>query len=253
MLRDAAPEGAPCWIDLFTSDVDRSRTFYGELFGWKSTDAGEEFGHYINFTKDDVAVAGAMANDGSNGTPDMWTVYLATTDVAATTAAAVEHGGQPIVEPMPIADLGHMAVLADAGGAAIGAWQGGTFNGFGVVNETNAPSWFELHTRDFAESVSFYEAVFGWDTHSQGDSDEFRYTTLGEGDGQLAGVMDASSFLPDGVPAHWAIYFGTDDADATVARTIELGGQVLVAPEDTPYGRLATCADATGAMFRLLG
>jgi hypothetical protein len=30
------------------------------------------------------------------------------------------------------------------------------------------------------------------------DTPEFRYTTLGEGEGQLAGVMDASGFLPDG-------------------------------------------------------
>jgi len=253
MLRDAAPDGAPCWIDLFTSDLDQSRTFYGELFGWKASEEAEDLGHYVNFTRDDVAVAGAMPNDGSTGAPDSWTVYLSVPDVATTTAVAVENGGQAIVEPMPIADLGQMAVLSDAGGAVIGVWQPGTFSGFGVLNETNAPSWFELHTRDFAETVEFYEKVFGWDVYSQGDSDEFRYSTLGEGDGQLAGVMDAKSFLPDGVPAHWAIYFGTDDADATVARTVELGGQVIHAPEDTPYGRLATCADVTGAMFRLLG
>jgi len=39
--RDVAPFGAPCWIDLFTSDPDKSRAFYGELFGWEAKDTGE--------------------------------------------------------------------------------------------------------------------------------------------------------------------------------------------------------------------
>ncbi|HEY2998389.1 MAG TPA: hypothetical protein VGJ43_07425, partial [Acidimicrobiales bacterium] len=72
-LRDTAPLGAPCWIDLFTSDPDTSRAFYGDLFGWTSEDAGPEFGGYINFSYNGAYVAGAMRNDGSQGTPDGWT------------------------------------------------------------------------------------------------------------------------------------------------------------------------------------
>ena len=50
--RDSAPIGAPCWVDLFTSDPDKGRAFYEELFGWTSEDAGEEYGGYVNFSKD---------------------------------------------------------------------------------------------------------------------------------------------------------------------------------------------------------
>ncbi|MGH3888170.1 MAG: hypothetical protein ACRDSZ_16670 [Pseudonocardiaceae bacterium] len=32
--RDTAPIGAPCWVDLLTSDTGRSRAFYCQLFGW---------------------------------------------------------------------------------------------------------------------------------------------------------------------------------------------------------------------------
>jgi predicted enzyme related to lactoylglutathione lyase len=109
-----------------------------------------------------------------------------------------------------------------------------------------------LHTRDYDASVAFYRTVFKWDTHAVSDVPEFRYTTLGEGDGQLAGIMDASSFLPDGVPAHWSIYFGVDDTDAALAKIVELGGSIVQPAEDTPYGRLATAADPTGALFKLV-
>ena len=46
--RESAPVGAPCWIDLMTSDTQRSREFYGELFGWDAEEPNAEFGGYRN-------------------------------------------------------------------------------------------------------------------------------------------------------------------------------------------------------------
>jgi hypothetical protein len=250
--RDAAPIGAPCWVDLFTSDPDKSRRFYEQLFGWTSEDAGPDYGGYVNFSKDGVQVAGCMRNDGAEGMPDVWTIYLATDDTQKTADAAAANGGQVYMPPTDVMALGTMAMVGDPGGATIGLWQAKEFGGFGVLAEANAPSWFELHTRDYDASVAFYRNVFRWDTHVQGDMPEFRYTTLGEGDDALAGVMDASGFLPEGVPSHWTVYFGSEDTKATVARVKELGGTLVQGPDDTPYGVLATCADPTGAQFRIV-
>ena len=166
---------------------------------------------------------------------------------------AVANGAGVIVPAMDVPVQGTMAVVTDAGGAAIGVWQPAAHQGFGVLGEPGAPSWFELHTRDYDASVRFYRDVFGWDTHAVSDTPEFRYTTLGEGDGQLAGIMDAAAFLPEGEPARWSIYFGVDDTDAALARIMELGGSVVTGAEDTPYGRLAEAADPTGARFKLVG
>ncbi len=250
--RDTAPIGAPCWVDLMTSDTDRSRAFYGELFGWTSDGPTETFGGYFNFAKDGVPVAGCMGNQAGSGMPDVWSVYLATDDATKTVEAATANGGQVYVEPMEVEDLGTMAVLADAGGAAIGLWQPGTFPGFGITAESGCPAWFELFTRDHDAAAAFYRDVFRWDTKAVGDTPEFRYTTLVHGDSQLAGIMDASAFLPEGVPDHWSVYFAVDDADAALAKVVELGGSIVAPAEDTPYGRLATAADPNGARFKLV-
>ena len=85
-------------------------------------------------------------------------------------------------------------------------------------------------------SVQFYQDVFRWDTHVGGDTPDFRYTTLGEGDDQLAGIMDAPAFLPEGVPAHWSVYFGVDDADAALAKVVELGGSIVRPPRTRRTG-----------------
>ncbi|MGF7233781.1 MAG: VOC family protein [Frankia sp.] len=251
--RDAAPVGAPCWADLWTSDVEGSRRFYGEIFGWEAQDPDPEFGGYFQFTRDGAPVAGGMGDMPGMPANNTWKVYLATGDITKTVEAAEAEGAQIVGPPMPVADLGIMVVMVDPTGANLGAWQAGTFPGFTVLNEAGAPSWFELHTRDHARAVAFYRSVFGWETTVVGDTDDFRYTTARDHGGpeDLAGIMDASTFLPEGVPAHWSIYWQVDDVDATTAKITALGGTVVMDAVDTPYGRLATVADPAGAQFKL--
>jgi predicted enzyme related to lactoylglutathione lyase len=251
--RDVAPLGAPCWIDLFSSDTAKAKAFYGGVFGWTAQENGPEYGGYINFWKDGALVAGMMHNDGSIGEPDGWNTYLAVADAKETVAAASEHGATVYLEPMDVTDLGTMAMVADPGGAAIGLWQPGVHKGFGVIGEPGAPSWFELHTRDYDNAIRFYREVFGWDTHTMSDTSDFRYTTLGKGHDSLAGVMDATAYLPAPAPANWAVYIAVADTDASVVQVTDLGGTVIVAPENSPYGRLATITDSTGAGLRLIG
>ena len=251
--RDRAPIGSPCWVDLWTSDVEGSRKFYAELFGWEAQAPSPEFGGYFMFTRNGVPTAGAMGDMGEMAADNSWKIYLATDDIAKTVEAAENDGAQIVSPPMDVADLGTQAVLVDPTGAQLGTWQPGTFPGFTVLNEHGAPSFFELHTRDHATAVAFYRSVFHWDTDAVGDSDEFRYTTMRDpsGEGELAGIMDASAFLPDGAPAHWSVYWAVDNADATVAKVKALGGSIVADAVDTPYGRLATVADPAGAPFKL--
>ena len=74
--------GAPCWIDLYSSDPAKATEFYGQLLGWKAEPPEEGFGGYFVFTKDGKVVAGCMQNSGEEGHPDAWTVYLLTDDAS---------------------------------------------------------------------------------------------------------------------------------------------------------------------------
>ena len=249
--RDNAPMGAPIWIDLMTSDTDGARSFYGQLFGWECEDPNPEFGGYANFTLDGQRVAGLMAKQDES-MPDVWSIYLEVTDAEKAVAAVAEKGLPVIVPAMQVGDFGTMAVVVDPTGAAIGMWQPDQHKGF-VYMEPNAPGWCELHTRDFQGAVDFYEDVFGWTTSIEADTPEFRYAVQSAGESMWAGIMDATAFLPEGVPAHWSVYMQVDDADATIAKAVELGGSVVMPAEDTPYGRLAILTDPTGAVFKLRG
>lgn len=250
--QETAPDGAPCWADVMTSDIERTTGFYCDLFGWVAEAPAESYGGYVNFARDGVRVAGAVHGQSAAGATEAWSVYLATTDVQKTLDVGTARGGQVLVTADAVGDLGTMAFLGDPGGAAVGLWQAGSHHGFGAFGEPGTPSWFELRTRHYAAAVEFYRDVFGWEFHVESDTPEFRYATARVGGLPLAGVMDASAVLADGVPAHWSVYFGVADTDAAVAMTTELGGAVLAPAEDTPYGRVAMVADPTGAQFRLV-
>jgi uncharacterized protein len=249
--RDSVIDGAPCWVDLMTSDTEAVREFYGAIFGWTAEDPDEEHGGYFNFRKDGVRVAGCMSSQPGVPVTDVWSVYLATDDVQKSVDATTADGGQVLVPPMQVSELGTMAFIADPGGAGVGLWQPGTHRGFGLVDEPGTPSWFELHTRDYATVLGFYRNVFRWDTKVESDTDEFRYTTMQYDGVPLAGVMDSARFLAPDEPSCWSVYWAVADAGATALRIAALGGSVLHPPHDTPYGRLVAVTDPHGAAFKL--
>ena len=244
--------GAPIWVELYTSDPDGAQAFYEKLFGWTAEDSGPEYGGYVTFQLDGKPVAGCMRNDGTTGAINSWSVYLESRDAEDTMSMAEANGGHVEIEPMQVGDLGQMAFVTDPGGALIGIWQPGTHHGIAVRGETGAPVWFELLTKHYEASIRFYQAVFGWATETMSDTDEFRYTTLGKGEDALAGIMDASGFLGD-APSAWSVYIDVEDTDATVRRAEEAGGAILIAPEDSPYGRIAELQDPSGARFKVMG
>lgn len=252
--RDRAPVGAPCWTDLWTSDVDGSRKFYSDLLGWEAQDPDEDHGGYFMFTRGGLPMAGGMGDMGVDlPANDTWKVYLATDDLPGALAAAEAGGAQVISPAMSVDDLGTQAVLVDPTGATFGTWQAGTFPGFTVLDEPGAPSWFELHTRDHAGAVAFYRDVFGLHATVMADSDEFRYTTLDVGvqEEPVFGIIDARGFLPEGAPSHWVTYWEVEDIEGSFAKVGAMGGAQLEAPVVTPYGHIATVADPAGAMFKL--
>ncbi len=242
--------GEPIWIELFTPDTEAAEAFYGGLFGWTAHSAGQEFGGYITFERDGREIAGCMKNDGQ--APSAWTVYLESNNAVDTAAMAKANGGQVLMEPMQVGDFGHMAVVTDPAGAAVGIWQPIEMKGISARAEVGAPGWFEVLSSDYEAVIPFYENVFGWTTHTMSDTPEFRYTTLGKDDSAMAGIMDASGLLA-GRPSFWHFYIVVEDTDAAIATAVGLGGSQVMAPDESPFGRLATIADPSGVEFMVMG
>ncbi|CAN5152705.1 VOC family protein [soil metagenome] len=242
------PEGSPVWIDLNSSDRERSIAFYSNLFGWEVEEA-EGLGHYQRFRLDGHLVAGLY--DSDPGALDNWLTYLKTSEPEATGRAIRDKGGKVVVF-YRVTDLGTMVHAVDPAGAPIAAWASDTFSGFEVVNEPGAPAWHELHTFDYAKALRFYSAAFGVEPVAMPGAPQFQMSTWGDGTTPTAGIYAGTDQLPLGVPARWENYFLVADTDAAADDIVNLGGTIRVPATDSPFGRFARAADVTGATFSIV-
>jgi len=112
-------EGVFVWDELGTTDVDGAQRFYGEVFGWSTTDMGSEYGGYRIFQRGETRVGGLMALPDAS-MPAGWQPYVAVDDPDGTTAKANELGGSTLMEPMDVPNVGRIAVLRDPQGAVFG-------------------------------------------------------------------------------------------------------------------------------------
>lgn len=241
--------GAPVWADLASSDLTASTSFYGTVLGWGRRDDDLTVA-YAYFVSEGHDIGGLRPQ--IDEVPDAWRIFLKVDDLEATVASAAAAGGRVLREasPAPTSGRGRWALLEDPSGAEIAVWQAESFAGFAAVNVPGAPCWFELHSKDFAAAVSFYERVFGWPVSSVGDSDEFRMVVFGEPTAS-AGIYDAAR---DALTnrSQWVIYFAVEDADSTASLVRDGGGTVLDGPTDTPFGRMSHALDSTGAPFTFI-
>ena len=246
----AALAPRPVWMDLATLSGREISSFYGAVCGWNAAEGSDQFGGYFMFMKNDVPMTGAMPTPA--GQPGGWTTYVQTADMSATLEAVVRHGGTVVAGPLPIAELGSMAIILDQAGCPFGLWAPEAFAGFPLDGRVGSPVWFELYTKDYAGSQQFLSSVFGWTFDTMSDTDQFRYATVSVDGVQVFGIMDFSSPMHDAMPAYWNSYFRVTDCDAATVAAEAQGGSLLMAPHDTPFGRMASVRDPDGAVFSLV-
>jgi predicted enzyme related to lactoylglutathione lyase len=199
-------------------------------------------------------------------TEAVWNTYIWVDDADEAAAKAREAGGSIVSESVDVAEAGRMAVLADPEGAVFSVWQAREHKGAGVVNEHGALNFNILKTGDLEIAKRFYGAVFGWTTLDLGSGQFWAMSAYGDyleartpGTRAQAAEFGAAGFeevVAAIVPlnggdarASWNVTFGTDDADATAAKAMELGGTVVVPPVDAPYSRFTVLRDPQGATF----
>jgi hypothetical protein len=241
--RTSYAPGTPSWIDLGSPDTAATAAFYGALFGWEvAMDPRPEAGGYGLFTLRGQNVAGVGPQMNAD-MPPFWAVYVTVADADAALATAAEHGGTVIAGPMDVFDAGRMGVIQDPVGSFISVWQPDQHIGASLVNEPGTFTWNELATTDVAKARTFYTALFGWGVSSGADGNADGAFTV---DGEM--VCGAHTAGEGEFPA-WSVWFAVDDCDASAAQATELGGTVLVPPNDMDFGRGAVIADPQGAVF----
>jgi uncharacterized protein len=114
--------GAFTWCELSTSDLARSRAFYGETFGWGWGGSDE----YAEAQVGGRSIAGVAPRrpDLPAEVPDHWLVYFGSADVDAGADKATSLGATVVVPPMDIPGTGRFSVLVDPHCATFAIFKG---------------------------------------------------------------------------------------------------------------------------------
>jgi predicted enzyme related to lactoylglutathione lyase len=240
------PNGTPCWVDYGAADLEAAKNFYATLFGWEYTEGSEEYGGYINSTKNGELAAG-LGPRMEESQPVTWTTYFATDDSEAAVQRITEAGGTVIVQPMDIAPFGRMTIALDPQGNSFGLWESREHTGVRIYGEPGSLAWNEAVVEDPAAAKEFYTAVFGFRYDDVEGAEN--YSTFATGDQPLGGLGGAQPNMSRG----WLVCFLVGSADEVCATTESHGGKVTMAPMDTPWGRFAVLEDPWGAPFEVMG
>ncbi|MBB1255255.1 VOC family protein [Streptomyces sp. OF3] len=116
-----------CWTELYTTDADGAKEFYGTLFGWQTQDmplpAGG--GVYSLITPEGLSeerMQGGLMEMPADALPltggrPYWHPVFATDDCDGAVARVTEHGGSVQMGPEDAEGVGRLAVCSDPFGA----------------------------------------------------------------------------------------------------------------------------------------
>jgi predicted enzyme related to lactoylglutathione lyase len=113
------------------------------------------------------------------------------------------------------------------------------------------PCWIDTAHPDPAAAAAFYGDLFGWELEDVMPPDApGRYYMARLRGEQVAAIGSQMQGAPP--TATWNSYIWVENADETAAKVRDAGGSVLMEPFDVmDAGRMAGCADRSGAVFFL--
>jgi predicted enzyme related to lactoylglutathione lyase len=117
------PHGDITHIDIPVTNLARSATFYGELFGWRIAEAPGFEGYPMWQAPNKVSGGGLAPRDEGFTQPRS---YVEVDSIDETLAKATASGGTVLQGKQQISETSWWAVLADPDGNHIGLYEGHT-------------------------------------------------------------------------------------------------------------------------------
>lgn len=119
-------------VELNTTDVDKAKKFYGQLFDWRLEDVTMgsggppgllASGGRYTMIKPGTGTGGGILKQPVPGAPSSWLAYVEVEDIAASTQKAKSLGAKIMLDVTEVPGAGWMSVIIDPTGAALGLWK----------------------------------------------------------------------------------------------------------------------------------
>ncbi|HEX3230733.1 MAG TPA: VOC family protein, partial [Pyrinomonadaceae bacterium] len=110
-------------VELNTTDVDKAKTFYGQLFDWQLEDMKMGPSDTYTMIKVGDGTGGGLLKNPMPGVPSFWLAYVLVDDIGTATKKAASLGARIVKDSIEVPDMGWLSIIEDPTGAALGLWQ----------------------------------------------------------------------------------------------------------------------------------
>ena len=110
-------------VELNTTDVDKAKTFYSQLFDWGLEDMSMGPSGTYTIIKVGDGTGGGLLKNPMPGVPSFWLAYVLVEDIQASTKKAKSLGASVMKDVTEIPGYGSFSVLADPTGAHLALWK----------------------------------------------------------------------------------------------------------------------------------
>ncbi|MDJ0928602.1 MAG: VOC family protein [Gammaproteobacteria bacterium] len=248
--------GKIIWRDLLTHEPEAVRRFYGELFGWEFEQLSSNFGfgqtaNYSLIRHRGELIGGMIdlnrleTREADKASLSQWVVLMSVADIDAAVTAVEQAGGKVLTPPTAMMERGRLALIEDDQGAALALVESRDGDPVDRAPPLGGFLWDELWTGDVEQATVFYQQLADFRAGNQPVDDQRSYRYLKTGERARVGIMERPAPTIDPV---WVTYIRVADPAAVTARVTELGGRVLLPPEERDLGgQVALVLDPSGA------
>lgn len=237
------------WNDLFTTNMARAEAYYGKVFGWQFGKPVDRSRGIRVITMDSYYIGNAVGiapEEGGQGR-SRWLCFIEVENVESSLKRARAFGGMVPAPPRTINRRGTFGLIRDPGNAAFAVTN--TSEGVPLPPDSAWNRWLgaELWTADVPAMMEFYATLFGYDMTivPLDDGEDIAFLRK-----DAAWVATITHIPWTSVRSEWIPFLLVSDVEATCAKVLEAGGQVLVQPEKGErIGYIAIIADPMGAVM----
>lgn len=110
-------------LELNSTDVSKSKTFYTSLFDWKLEDVDNNVTGAYTMIQVGNGTGGGIMQQMMPGVGSFWLAYVLVDDIEASTAKAKSLGAKLMRDVTEVTGMGWLSIIVDPTGAPLGLWK----------------------------------------------------------------------------------------------------------------------------------
>ena len=110
-------------VELNTTDVDKAKKFYSQLFDWELEDMAMGPSETYTIIKVGAGTGGGLLKNPMPGVPSFWLAYVLVDDIGAATKKAESLGAKIVKNSVEVPGMGWLSFIQDPSGSILGLWK----------------------------------------------------------------------------------------------------------------------------------